>query len=257
MGVKRFRDLLCSDGLTVGLWSCDLANLTDGPEQHTDVATLNIPLRGSFFRRGPAGAELVDPLTCSFSAVGDAWCTRHLSPCRDTGVYVRLDERHLAAPFGTTFKRLSPREWLDWRVLVASLAHRTTADAADATWLLVERVLGAPPTATCTELARDARARLAPGDVRSVDALAAELGVSVFVLCRGFRRSTGTTVHAWLDRIRAARAADAIAAGATDLGALALDLGFSHHSHLTSRMRHVFGCTPTGLRARIAGAARI
>lgn len=254
-GSKRFRNLLRADGVAVGLWTCDVGNLADGPEQRTDVPTLNIPLVGAFLRRGSKGEELVDPLTCSLSNSGDTWCTRHPAACRDTGIYVQLAEWRLDEPFPTSFRRLTPAEWLDWRVFAASVARRPPPDAVDTALLLVERQVASAALPgerrAWTELALDARARMARGDVRSVEQLAGALRVSPFTLCRSFRRATGGTVHAWLDRLRAIRAADAILGGAGDLGALALELGFAHHSHLTSRVRHVFGVTPTQLRRRV------
>lgn len=243
---KRFRNLLRGDGVSMGLWSCSLANLDDGPEQHSDLATINVPLQGAFIRRGSTGTELVDPLTCSFSNAGEVWCTRHPSPCRDTGIYVLLER--LDAPFVVTYRRLTARAWLDWRLLAGLVENLPRDNAVDAVLLLVDRVTDAEPTYAGSELARDARACLDRGDVRSVDALARQLGVSPFVLCRAFRRSTGVTAHAWLDQLRAIRAADAILGGAQDLASLALELGFSHHSHLSARVRKVFGCTPSQLR---------
>ncbi|MES2642366.1 MAG: helix-turn-helix transcriptional regulator [Myxococcota bacterium] len=252
MRTKRFRDLLDADGILVGLWACDLENLADGPEHVTTVATLNIPLHGAFLRRGSGGQELVDPLTCSFSNVGDTWRSRHPARCRDTGIYVTFAPGRLTEPFENSFRRLSPARWLDWRVHAETLRALPQAAAVDATLLLVERELATEATPPCIELARDARARLGRRDARDVTTVAAELGVSPFVLCRSFRRATGTTAHAWLDRMRAIRAADAILAGATDLALLAVEVGFAHHSHLTARLRRVFGYTPTQLRARVA-----
>lgn len=254
-GSKRFRNLLQADGLSIGLWACDVGNLDDGPEQRTDAPTLNIPLVGAFLRRGSKGQELVDPLTCSLSNTGDTWCTRHPASCRDTGIYVQLADWRLDEPFTTSFRRLTPSEWMDWRVFAVNVGALPHAQAVDTTLLMVERLVASVALPgerrAWTELALDARARMAVGDVRSVEQLAVALRVSPFALCRSFRRATGTTAHAWLDRLRAIRAADAIVRGAGDLGALALDLGFAHHSHLTSRVRHVFGVTPTQLRHRV------
>lgn len=257
MGTRRYRNLLRADGISVGLWCCDLKNLADGPEQGTELPTINIPLYGAFVRRGSTGTELLDPLTCSFSNVGNVWCSLHVEPCRDTGVYVMLDPWRIDGPFEVSYRRLSPKDWLDWRILASTLPSLLPAAAIDATMALVERQLHAPPTGHDHALVRDARARLDRGDVRSVEALAADLGVTSSTLCRSFRRSTGVTVHAWLDGIRVTRAAGAIANGASDLATLAIELGFAHHSHMTMRMRRVFGCTPTELRGRLGAAVGV
>jgi hypothetical protein len=190
---KRFDLLACADGIALGRWTCDLCNTRDGPEQQSDVATVNIPTRGAFVRRGSGGTELVDPLTCSFSNVGEVWCSRHPEPCRDTGIFVTFGAAVLDAPFDVPYRRLSPADWLDWHRLAADARALGPAAAVDAARLLVERQLSAPPTPVCPDLVRDARAHVARGDIRSVDALAAELGVSVFTLCRAFRRAANGT----------------------------------------------------------------
>lgn len=264
---KSFRRLLRDDGLSLGVWSCTLDHRRPGPEQHTEVPTVNVPLRGAFTRLVEGRAELVDPLTASLSNAGETWRTTHPVACADNGVYVQLtparaaallpsrDDRGADAPFPRSLRRLAPADWLGWRLLVADLAAgRLEEDAArDRAERLVEALAGAPALAADTELARAARVELGRGEVPSVQELAARLGVSREHLCRAFRRATGTTVHDALDQLRLRRAADALAGGAGDLAALAAELGFAHHSHLTLRFRRAFGLPPSAWRARAGG----
>jgi AraC-like DNA-binding protein len=88
----------------------------------------------------------------------------------------------------------------------------------------------------------------------SLDALAAELHLSPYHLCRVFRARTGFTLRAYRDQLRLRAALDVLAGGCQDLAALAADLGFASHSHLTDRFRLAFGTTPTAVRG--AGWAR-
>src|SRR5262245_6048208 len=88
--------------------------------------------------------------------------------------------------------------------------------------------------------------------------IAAGLGVSVFRLCRAFRRVTGTTLHEFRNRLRLAASLERIGRPCFDLTDVALDLGYSSHSHFTAAFRREFGITPSefrrqGLRQR-AGA---
>jgi AraC-like DNA-binding protein len=53
----------------------------------------------------------------------------------------------------------------------------------------------------------------------------------------------------YLTRLRAALAADRLRAGDADLTRLALDLGFSDHSHFTHAFRDEWGLSPSALRA--------
>lgn len=51
------------------------------------------------------------------------------------------------------------------------------------------------------------------------------------------------------------RALDRLADGETDLSALAHDLGFADHAHLTRTIRATTGDTPTALRAALTAAS--
>jgi AraC family transcriptional regulator len=70
-------------------------------------------------------------------------------------------------------------------------------------------------------------------------------------LCRIFRRETGVTIHEYRTRLRLRRAVASFRDGDVDLLALALDLGYSSHSHFTSSFRSEFGETPSAIRARL------
>jgi AraC family transcriptional regulator len=71
--------------------------------------------------------------------------------------------------------------------------------------------------------------------------------VSVFHLCRTFRAVTGQTIHAYRTQLRLRAALERVEY-ASDLSAVALDLGFSSHSHFTAAFRRAFGVTPSGVR---------
>src|SRR6266478_2715439 len=71
---------------------------------------------------------------------------------------------------------------------------------------------------------------------------------SAFHLARLFRGETGLPIHQYRNRLRLRAALERIVAGEADLSALALDVGFSSHSHLTSLFRSAFGLTPSECR---------
>jgi len=87
-----------------------------------------------------------------------------------------------------------------------------------------------------------------PGGRHRLDALARRFGSTPFRLCRSFRSVTGSTIHKYLTGIRLHRAVDRLAGGCRDLTDLALELGFSSHSHFTSTFRKSLGVTPEGVR---------
>ena len=81
--------------------------------------------------------------------------------------------------------------------------------------------------------------------------IAAAIGTSPFHLCRSFRRATGTTLHEYRNQLRLRSALDRLEA-ADDLSQLALELGYSSHSHFTAAFRRSFGFTPSMARTVIA-----
>lgn len=64
----------------------------------------------------------------------------------------------------------------------------------------------------------------------------------------------GTTIHDYLRRQRLRAALEPLAETSTDLARLALDLGFSSHSHFTGAFRREFGRTPSPARDRLGPA---
>jgi AraC family transcriptional regulator len=108
------------------------------------------------------------------------------------------------------------------------------------------------------ERADRVRALLADDPARRwrLDAVGRAVHCSPFHLARQFRRATGETISRYLLRLRLAAALHRISEGESDLARLAVELGFSHHSHFTARFRSVFGCTPVRARAALA-ASRI
>ena len=101
-------------------------------------------------------------------------------------------------------------------------------------------------------LADAARTILAQDPVNAPhsDALADRLGVSVFHLCRAFRRATGQTIQQFARRLRLDLALERLAEPDVDLSRLALDLGFSSHSHFSAAFRGTFGLSPSTYRER-------
>lgn len=74
---------------------------------------------------------------------------------------------------------------------------------------------------------------------------------SPFHLARLFRRELGLTIHQYRHRLRLRAALARVADGESNLSALALDLGFSSHSHLTDAFRLAFGMSPKECRASL------
>jgi AraC family transcriptional regulator len=102
-------------------------------------------------------------------------------------------------------------------------------------------------------LVQCARAEIAKSVTEHVtlDLLASRLGVSVFHLCRIFRERTGTTMHKYRLELRLRLALERLSKSHADLSRVALDLGFSSHSHFSSMLRAYYGKTPTAIRQMV------
>jgi AraC-like DNA-binding protein len=81
----------------------------------------------------------------------------------------------------------------------------------------------------------------------TLEALATQLDVSAFRLCRAFRQATGGSLHQHLLRLRLVTALEKLPAYRDRLTDLALDLGFSSHSHFSHAFRSYYGRTPSAL----------
>lgn len=86
------------------------------------------------------------------------------------------------------------------------------------------------------------------GERLTLDDIARIVHVSPFHLARIFQQQTGMPIHRYLTRLRLRASLERLADGANDLTALALELGFSSHSHFSDTFRREFGCTPSEVR---------
>jgi len=80
----------------------------------------------------------------------------------------------------------------------------------------------------------------------TLDDVARAVHVSPFHLARIFQQQTGVPVHRYLTQLRLRASLERLADG--DLTAVALELGFSSHSHFTDAFRREFGHSPSEMR---------
>lgn len=71
---------------------------------------------------------------------------------------------------------------------------------------------------------------------------------SPYHLCRIFRKYTGLSIHLYVDHLRLRAALESLSDPSVDLTTLALQLGYSSHSHFTFAFRRLFGITPSAVR---------
>lgn len=159
-----------------------------------------------------------------------------------------------------------PRRGIDPRaqVLVALLRHglargaMETLEAETLALTLIRRSLGDRTShASATTYGREKlvdRTKLLlaanPGRRWTLAAIGKEMGVSPVYLTQVFTQVEGVPLYRYQTRLRLAQALDQVA-DCEDLTMLALDLGFSSHSHFTAAFRQAFGRSPTELQRAV------
>jgi AraC-like DNA-binding protein len=91
------------------------------------------------------------------------------------------------------------------------------------------------------------------GERVTLDEVARAVHASPFHFARLFQRRSGIPVHRYLTQLRLRASLEHLADGANDLTALALELGFSSHSHFTDNFRREFGRSPSEVRRQATG----
>jgi len=89
----------------------------------------------------------------------------------------------------------------------------------------------------------------------SIGLLAELCGISSGHLMRAFKQTTGETVHAYVERVRLAKAHRLLCETALPLKAIAAELGFSTPSSFSFAFRRATGGTPASFREQLRRAA--
>ena len=269
------------DGPLVRLmhWKC----LHDGPqlrsERYHDDLVLALPHHGSFRIHSAGRSAMVDPNYAVLHAPDTPYRISHPHGCGDRGVHLvvrrdvaqdllaeldpRLEERWFSGRPQPV--RLLPMPSQD-HFHLHLLSHRLRNGATDS--MAVEEIgldllaglvrRHGEPTRPRRRGTREDHRHLADTvrtvlqlrfrEALSVEEIAEQVHVSPFHLCRVFKRETGLPLHRYRTRLRLVAALDQITIGDDDLSRLALDLGFSNHSHLTSAFHREFGLAPSTVR---------
>jgi AraC-like DNA-binding protein len=157
-------------------------------------------------------------------------------------------------------RRAEPRlQFLRSRLLHAHLADPLATDelliAVLRSALAAEAPAASPGAATRRLIARTKEFVAGHlGEAFRLGDVARSVGASPAYLTDVFRRCEGLPLHRYTVQLRLARALDELPR-APDLTCLALDLGFSSHSHFTAAFRRAFDCTPSEFRESTRGRA--
>jgi AraC family transcriptional regulator len=238
-----------------------------GEEEWNQVPQIVLPRRGLFMVHRYNESVLADPTHAIVFGLEEGYRVSHPLDGGDECVVLEfrteIHEEAMGRLNGCS-GRLSARMQLGAWVFVSAVG-RDQADALaceEAAMLLLETVAsdltdGSRVEPRASKTARDradrVRALVADDLVRPwrLADVARAVHCSPFHLARQFRLATGETISGYLLRLRLAAALHRIAEGESNLARLAVELGFSHHSHFTARFRSVFGCTPVRARGAL------
>jgi len=276
-GGKAFEFLARTQALALGDYRCAHTHVERGAEEATLGHVINFPRYGVYVKHVRGREVLVDARRAVFFNGGEPFRTSHPHGCGDGGRFLRLradvvldllreiEPRalgHAESPFARTDVPLETSVELFAATLFTRAGQLDPLELEESTLALAAAILrcaasssGSAPPANGAGVADGARGILARRfrEPLRLEEFARALGVSMFHLCRVFKARTGATVHEHLTRLRLGAALHPLAGGREDLTELALELGFSSHSHFTRAFRRAFGLTPSEVRLRASG----
>jgi AraC family transcriptional regulator len=162
------------------------------------------------------------------------------------------------APFRWHRGRCDARTYLLQRRLFEAVTAGGFHDSIaieEAVLLLLDRVIGGamavPGDVRRRGLVHDVERLLASRFDQHLDLtrVADQVDISPYHLCRVFREFTGFAVHQYLKQLRIRHGLESVLETADPLCRIAVDLGFTHHSHFTNGFRRDFEITPSALRS--------
>jgi len=262
--------LLNSSTVTIRETYCQGSCRNPSAEECTASTQLVFPYRGAYVRHLGHDQAVAEANQVLFFNAGEAYRVSHPVPGGDASLTLVIGEPQLRelAPAtlwreGATLKFRLQRLRVDARAqaLVAllrhSLRHKLTEplEAEGLALTLVRRALG--PRSSHAVGASAGRQRLVDriklvlaSDLArrwTLSEIAAEVRGSPVYLTQVFQQVEGLPLYRYQLRLRLARALDLIAQY-EDLSALALELGFSSHSHFSAAFRAAYGRSPSAFR---------
>ena len=264
--------LFASDLVCLGRFRCAPADLSFKGGEPCTGHTVVFPRRAVWIQHEGREPFVADPATVPLYNRGQIYTRRPIDPRGDACEWMAFPSAVINdalreaghprqeapdAPFDRMAAISNGRIYAAQRRMFAAAA-RTERDGAaldEASLLLLDlvvrqqrRAAGAagPPAIEAVEEARRLL-NLEEGRRWPLGALARACGLSPYRLCREFRRATGMTMSAYRIGLRVFASLEALP-GARDLSAIALDAGFSSHSHFSAAFRRVFQTTPSALR---------
>ena len=268
-GVQEFKvySLHRSPTVTIRDTKCQGSCRSMSPEESTTTTQLIFPYRGVYVHHVGQDQAVAEANQVLFFNAHEGYRVSHPVAGGDGSLTLVIEESqlHELAPieilhrgFGVRFRRRRLRIDARAQALAAILRHSLHQNIAEpleaevVALTLVRRSLGPrsshAPRATVGRQKLVDRAKLVlSSDLMrrwTLAAIAGELRVSPVYLTQVFQQVEGLPLYHYQLRLRLARALDLLSRY-DDLTTLALDLGFSSHSHFSSAFRQLYSCSPS------------
>ncbi len=280
-----FRTLYDSPMIRVRDYICCEAGDAKSPEEHSDVNSVVLMRHGAFskhFRRRHITADVNNAVFFSKDSTyrvshpadsGDRGTTFDVSPRILSDIvrelYLAVDE-HPDNPFPFDIgpcnadvfwrhrdfvRRLEGAESEPLETLWADVTGlQLMADVLEAAFERHGVIRRKRPTTVSDHAERTEAAKtyLASrmSEAVTLEDVAGAVFASPFNFARIFQQQTGLPIHRYLTLLRLRASLERIADTGTELTSIALDLGFSSHSHFTDVFRREFGETPSEVRRK-------
>lgn len=249
-----------------------------------NVAFPEVPVE---IRHAGGPGTLADPNLAVFYNYGDPYQRRIRHPDGDAANIFIFDAEHLLAalaphdpdatperPLRIRFGPVRARTYLKQRLLLARVSRQPPPDpewVVEQALEILDEVMASAhdhdPAQAGDWTSRPATGRDRIHAIRetlagrvdaslSLEDLATSVELSVYHLCRLFKRHTGRSVHAYRQGLRLREGLLRIEKTTTPLADLALELGYAHQSHFTEAFRRAYEVTPARLRRRLRAPER-
>ncbi|WP_332773059.1 helix-turn-helix transcriptional regulator [Phenylobacterium sp.] len=250
-------DIATAHGLTAD-WTAEVLS---------DERQILIPIASTFSFKAGRREAICDPNQVLMISPGLVSRDRRLADDDVRAIILTLSEEHLEELVGESLARFDeltiPASHTAQR-LAAALMRGEGEDGLsieDAALRLLCSALGPPSRADPLgprplRLVAAVKEMLAQAsEPLSLTRIGRALGVSPVYLSEIFHRAEGTPIGRYQRRLRLTRAL-ALLPETEDIAGLALDLGFSSHSHFTAAFRAAHGVTPSAYRGTPPRRAR-
>jgi len=245
---------------------CDGANALPARSEIAAYQHFSLPLSGSFVWHAENEAVFADPTALLCTQKDEPYLITHPHGGDQTLVFfprphvlAEMSEQAEKAGLGgrrRTFVASSRAQLLAYTLCLNPLTARDSLAADECLLQFFESIALSGKTVRTTR--DDALVRRAleyihdmPEPLLTLKGIATALDVRSAYLTHAFAQRTGMPLYRYIMKLKLARALHKVALDADDLTHIALDLGFSSHSHFSAAFKAHYGLTPSQLRDRV------